>query len=209
MTPNRLSGLLLITLVAACHPGADMHRRASALRVGWMSPDSSPQLQARDTNLPPVPTCGSHEVVIDADSVGPLRIGQRLLSILAICPHPLVGWEWDGEGIADPALTVRFGSGTVLITLTDTSDTAAIYYLSTTDSTLQTSDGVHVGMSVGDLRSRLGPLEFVEGEGGLYAYTKRRPNLGIQLTVPDSTGIKPLAPSHSSKVEKIFLHSAT
>jgi hypothetical protein len=110
---------------------------------------------------------------------------------------------------------VRFGSGRILITLTDSTDTASVYYLSTKDSTLQTSDGVRVGMTVEQLNARIGPLEYAEGECGLYTYSKRRPYLGIGLTLPaDSADCGNLAPKppalpRGSVIWKIFLHHAT
>jgi hypothetical protein len=210
---------LLLTLALACHGSARDTLHAPMRTVRWPPPDSSPQLQAYRYAWPagvePAPICRPREVVIDRDSIGPLRIGQRLPTILAQCPHVLVGWDWGDEAIPEPALMVRFGSATVLITLTDTSDTGTIYYLSTSDTSLHTLDGIRVGQPVTEVDKRVGPLKFLEGECGLYASSKRRPTLGIHLTLPaDSLDCGKLVPKahalpHGSRVAEIFLHSAT
>lgn len=207
--------LLLIALGSGCHsrpPASHSHA------ILWAHPDSAPQLQSYLHAWPaqtPLPTqCRDSIATIDGDSVGPLRIRQSLPSVLAQCPHPLVGWNWGDEGIPEPAFMVRFGTAVVLVTLTDTTDAATVYYLATTDPLIRTSDGVHVGMSVDSLNARLGPLEFLEGECGLYAASKRRPHLGIQLTLPadsvDCGSLVPKPPSlpRGSRVATIFLHRA-
>jgi len=209
---------LLLALALACSQHARDSSHATMRTVRWAPPDSSPQLQSYRYSWPagvePAPSCRADEVVIDADSMGPLRVGQRLATILAQCPHVLVGWDWGHEAIPEPALMVRFGSATVLVTLTDTSDTATAYYLSTSDTSLHTLDGLRVGQSVADVNTKIGPLEFLEGECGLYASSKRRPSLGIHLTTPaDSLECgnlvpKPPALPPGSRVAEIFLHSA-
>jgi hypothetical protein len=225
VTKPRLANLGLLALALGCHkappPPAQRVQTAAAphTTVRWADPDSSPQLQAYVYEWPPdVPRpaqCRDTTVSIDADSIGPLRIGQRLPALLAQCPAPLVGWDWGDEAIPEHALMVRFGSGAVLVTLADTTDTAAVYYLATTDTVLRTRDGVHIGMPVDSLAAQLGPLEFVEGECSLYAASKRRPYLGIQLTLPadslDCGNLVPVSPAlpRGSRVAKIFLHSAT
>ena len=208
--------LALVGMALACRSGPPTARSHS---VTWADPDSSPQLQgyvyAWPSDVPLPAACRDTAVAIDGDSIGPLRIGQLLPSVLANCPQPLVGWDWGDEGIPTPALMVRFGVGTVLITLTDTTDTASVYYLSTTSTALRTVDGVHIAMPVDSLNARLGPLEFVEGECGLFAVSRRRPHLGAQLTLPaDSLECGSLAPRppalpRGSVVAKLFLHRAT
>ena len=211
----RQTGILLLAIAFACHAGPPIGHSQAFL---WAAPDSSPQLQGYLYAWPaqtPLPAkCRDSLARIDADSVGPLRIGQSLPTVLARCPHPLVGWDWGDEAIPEPAFMVRFGTAVVLVTLTDTTDTATVYYLTTTDTLFRTSDGVHIGMPVDSLNARLGPVEFVEGECGLYAVSARRPHLGIQLTLPgDSLDCgslvpKPPALPRGARVAKIFLHSA-
>jgi hypothetical protein len=222
MTPTRLTHLLLTGFVLACHPGA--HAGANGLAehsrsARWAAPDSSPQLQAYlyawPATVAPPAKCRQVPPAIEGDSIGPLRIGQLLPSVLAQCAGPLLGWDWGDEAIPEPALMVRFGSAAVLVTLTDTTDTASIYYLSTMDTAFRTPEGVHVGMPVDSLSSRLGRLEFLEGECGLYASAPRYPHLGVQLTLPsDSLDCGHLVPTppalpRGSVVSKLFLHRAT
>ena len=211
-------GLFLLTVfLVACRPAAPVSRRATR-GVAWVSPDSLPQLQAYRWSWPagvePAPQCRAQGVVIDADSIGPLRIGERLPGVLATCPHVLVGYDWGDEAIPEPALMVRFGLAAVLITLTDTTDTATVYYLSTSDTTLRTLDGIHVGEAIKQVADAIGPLEFEEGECGLFASSRRRPNLGLHLSLPgDSLECgnlvpKPPALPRGSEVVEIFLHGA-
>ncbi len=222
MTPTRFRFLLLAGFALACHPAVrgDAHDENGRSRsVKWPAPDSSPQLQSYvyawpDSVAPPA-KCREAPAAIDGDSIGPLRIGQLLPSLLAQCPEPFLGWDWGDEAIPEPALMVRIGSGTVLVTLTDTSETASVYYLSTTDTAFHTSGGAHVGMPVDSLSARLGPLEFLEGECGLYAKAPGHPYLGIQLTLAsDSRDCGDLVPTppdlpRGSVVAKLFLHGAT
>ena len=210
MTMARWPRFLLASLVLACHSG-------DAARPHWpvegSSLESSAHAWPSDSTAPP--QCRGAIVAIDADSFGPLRVGQTLRSILTECPKPVVGWEWGDDAEPSPALMTRFGSGLILVTLTDTTDTATAYYLSTRDPAFHTLDGVHVGMTVDSLQARLGTLEFVEGECGLYARSAKQPYLGIQLSLPaDSLDCGYLVPTppalpRGSVVVKLFLHSAT
>ena len=217
-TPGWCLLLSLPLLVPACRNAGSRPSQTNRLAVHWADPDSSPQLQSYEYAWPAgverAPVCRAQGVIIDHDSMGPLRVGQRLPNVLAQCPRALMGWDWGDEAIPEPALMVRFGSGTVMITLTDTSDTATVYYLSTTDTSFRTRNGLHVGQSIDSVSKVIGPLDFEEGECGLFASSKREPNLGLRLTLPaDSVDCgnlvpKPPALPRGSRLAQIFLHSA-
>jgi hypothetical protein len=184
--------------------------------VHWLDPDSAPQLRAYlyapDSALTDVPLCSSTEAAIDGDSIGPLRVGQRLASVIAVCPRYLVGWDWGDEAIPEPALAVRFGRVLVLVTLTDTTQDGTVYYLATTSHSARTRDGVHINMSIDSAASLLGRVEFFEEECSLYAHFPSRPHLCMQLTLPaDSLDCGMLVPTppalpRGSRVAKLFLH---
>jgi hypothetical protein len=221
VTPLSLRYLLICSLTAACRPGGrGSHAEPTMTRpVAWASPGASPQLQSYLSAWPSATMlpgrCGYGPSAIDADSIGPLHVGQRLSAVLAQCHDPVIGWDWGDEGIPEPALMVRIGPGIVLVTLTDTTDSARIQYLSTADSAFRTSEGVRVGMPVEELPSRIGPLTFLEGECGLFAGSVRHPELGVQLTLPSgATECGELVPTppgllHGAVVAKLFLHRAT
>jgi hypothetical protein len=212
---------LLCALGVSC--GRDESIKDAATRVDagssglhWAPPDSSPQLQlisrSASRGTPAPGECRTRRGIITGDSIGALRVGNSTAQVLAECPHPVIGWDWGAEAIPEPALLVRVSGGAVLVTFSDTTAAARVVYLAVEDSVFSTPEGVRVGNSVTGVQAKLGLLEFIEGECTLYASTRARPRLGIQLTLPSGRADcgflvpKPPALPRGSVVARLFVH---
>jgi len=133
-----------------------------------------------------IPQCLAAVPVITRDSLGPLHPGQPLADLERHCGQLRYAWEWGNEGIATPAVLLRFGDAAVEVEFPDTLPTAKTYRIRTESPAVRTVEGFGVGSQIQGMTRAWGAPTYGSGECVLYVWFKSRPGLSFRVRVPEA-----------------------
>ena len=194
--------LLLFAVLAGCTPhGPDSqtaHRNAFARDSVVESASSLPSsvtdlatlLADSASGRRAVPVCIPTTPLVVPESIGPLRPGQTLARLMAVCPQVLRGV--DGSTVNGPdveaarAVALRLGKILVMATLTDTTSEARVSRLVTGDSAARLPSGIHPGSLLQAAAAAYGTPRLAEAECMPWASFAPVPNVGFLLALPRS-----------------------
>ncbi len=210
MTRDR--ALLLVLLLAACRSAesdrserdtgvANTARIKSAVqgssvdatpsltpRIGspWGDPEDMPQLQAQG-GTDSLQECLGLGAAARDGHIGGIHLGQRLDSLLRVCPLVRFGYDWGAEAIPEPALQLRWRGTVLLVRFSDTVH-AIVNSIAVDGPDIQVGSGARVGMLIDSLTQMLGQPEFAEGECELYVGFRSLPGVGFLLSLAEDYG---------------------
>lgn len=152
---------------------------SSAVAAVW--PDAN--VPFADTVVTHVPPCAP-AATITPDSLGPMRPGATLHSVLARCPTAKPFWLWE-EGSLQAALVINIGGAAVQVLLDDTLSSSVVERIVSADSLAKTPFGIGPGKSVADLERAYGRMSFGVAECAIYAYASAIRGLSWKLLFPE------------------------
>ena len=166
-----LSALLSTAAIVACFSGHDSKRDAAGHPRDTSHPARTAEQQGCATAPTPITTQG----------IGPVRIGAKVSAVSTACETRDSAITL-GEGMTERAHSIDVGGGHVIALSTGSADTS-ITRIIVRDSVFATAKGIHIGSTVGALRTAHGKVCAAVGEGNVVAFAPDIPGVSFETNV--------------------------